>query len=175
MKRIIQDEEGSIIASVVLLISLSSVLLLGMTYIIKNQVIQYHNIKNAYEAKSMLEMSEFVVNERIEDESLKIGGMIRFSNGEVEVNISSDEQINMEARLTNGFTSSKHLPTTSSTQDESMDEQKEETSVDKEEEKNSDNKELSSQQLEDEISNKDLSKENNTPTEKSSEVSDEVP
>lgn len=159
MRRIIQDEEGSIIASVVLLITLSSVLLLGMTYIIKNQVIQYHNIKNAYETKSMLEMSEFVVNERIENNSLKTGGMIRFSNGEVEVNISPEEQINMEARLTNGFTSSKHLSTTSSTQEEeSVDEQKIETLEDKEEEKKSDNEESSSPQSADKISNKDLPK-----------------
>lgn len=144
MKNIIQDEEGSIIASVILLITLSSVLLLGMTQIVKNQVMQFHNIKNAYEAKSMLEMSEHIVSEGIENHSLKTGGTIRFSNGEVELSISPEEQLILEARLTNGFTSSKHLSNVFSTSEENeTDVQKEEPSRNKEEEKKSDSKEPS--------------------------------
>jgi len=110
MKKSIQNDEGSIIASVVLVITLSSVLLIGLTYILENQVTQYHNIKNVYEAKSMLEVSEHIVNEQTEKEPIVSGGELQFSNGEVQVEILSADQIKMNATLTNGFTSSRYIP-----------------------------------------------------------------
>jgi len=110
MKKFIQNDEGSIFASVVLIITLSAVLLMGLTNVLKNQVIQYHNIKNVYEAKSMIEMSEYIVNDQIKNESIETGGEIHFSSGDVQFIVVSKNKIKMDVTLTNGFTSSKYVP-----------------------------------------------------------------
>lgn len=98
------NDQGSILLSTFHLLFFMSFLILSLTSVIRNQVMQLQQISQAYEAKALIEVSELLLRERILWEEVETG-MVYFKQGSVEITKESDAEYVLVAKLSNGYTS----------------------------------------------------------------------
>jgi len=103
-----RSEEGSLLLSTFHLLFFVSFLILSLTGIIYNQMMQLQQFSQAYEAKALIEMSEAVLQDKLEWEDVE-KGTVYFTQGKVDIEKVSDTEYELSARLNNNYTSSQNV------------------------------------------------------------------
>lgn len=111
LKTLRTREEGSLLLSTFHLLFFVSFLILSLTGIVYNQLMQLQQISQAYEAKALIEVSEFLLQEKLEGEEVE-SATLHFSQGKVAISKDSDTAYSLVATMTNGYTSSQTLSVT---------------------------------------------------------------
>lgn len=102
------NESGSILLSTMILILFLSFLIPSLALNIHHQRIQYNQMIQSYEAKTMLTMTEQLMTEKMnqkQSDQLSLEGEIIFVNGSVTINETASDLYHLLAELDSGFTS----------------------------------------------------------------------
>ncbi|WP_091529036.1 hypothetical protein [Alkalibacterium subtropicum] len=102
-KKLRTNEEGSLLLSTFHLLLFISFLILSVTAIVNNQLMQLHQISQAYEAKALIEVSESLLKDRLVREEVE-AATLYFSQGHVEIIKETDTDYSLVAHLTNHYT-----------------------------------------------------------------------
>ncbi|GEK91354.1 hypothetical protein [Alkalibacterium kapii] len=108
VKKTIEQDEGSLLLSTFHLLFFISFLIISLTSIINNQLMQLQLVSRAYEAKAMIEVSQTLLRGKNEWENVETG-TIYFSQGEVTIEKKTAGEYELEAKLNNNYTSSQTI------------------------------------------------------------------
>ncbi|MDZ7834856.1 MAG: hypothetical protein U5K84_05495 [Alkalibacterium sp.] len=97
-------EEGSILLSTFHLLLFLTFLILALTTVVQNQVMQLRQISHSYEARALIALSEDRLKERLEWHEVETG-MIAYSTGNVEIIRESEKTYLLVATLNNSYAS----------------------------------------------------------------------
>lgn len=104
MKTKLTDESGSILISSLVFLMVISLLLSGLGMIIINESRQQEMIKDNYLAKTMIQKSYYILEERsLEDLSETSRDTVHFNHGKVLIQQVSDGYFTFTAELTNQY------------------------------------------------------------------------
>lgn len=102
----IRDQTASIILSSLSFLIVMSLMLAGLSVVIKNEAQQAEMLSNNYIAKAMISLSVQLINETASDD-INGFGRVTFNHGQVQVERIKDNQIRLTATLTNDYTFSQ--------------------------------------------------------------------
>lgn len=109
MRQTVRDnEEGSLLLSTFHLLFFISFLIVSLTGIVYNQMMQLQQISQAYEAKALIEVSKSMLREKAKWEDVETATLY-FSQGEVVIRKASDTEFILAAKLNNSYTSSQTI------------------------------------------------------------------
>lgn len=126
----IRSDEGSTLLSALMMLMFTSFLLLSSVTVLKHQMIQYRQTALSYEARTMIEMTEVLLNDDFDDDQ-SYPSEVRFSSGRTTVSRLTDTRFLIKAELNNQHTSQKTVelavkpvePSTPLKTDESIDDE----------------------------------------------------
>ncbi|WP_413527354.1 hypothetical protein [Marinilactibacillus psychrotolerans] len=95
-----KNEEGSILISTLLFVSVTAMLIGGISRVISTQITQLNQIHYSYEARSMISMTETILTKEFEDSQKLKNGKVKFNKGEVKISKQSDKRCLLEVSLT---------------------------------------------------------------------------
>ncbi|GEK88755.1 hypothetical protein SAMN04488100_10833 [Alkalibacterium putridalgicola] len=98
------SEEGSLLLSTFHLLLFISFLILSVTGVVYNQLMQLQQISQSYEAKALIEVSESMLKDRLVWEDVETATLY-FSQGHVEILKETDAEYSLVAYLNNRYTS----------------------------------------------------------------------
>jgi len=97
-------EEGSILLSTFHLLLFLTFLILALTTVVQNQVMQLRQISHSYEARALIALSEDKLREKLESQEVE-SGTIAYSTGNVEIIREAEKTYLLVATLNNSYTS----------------------------------------------------------------------
>ena len=99
-----KNENGSILISALLFISVSAIFVTGLAVIIQKQVSQLDQIQESYQVRSMLHIAESKLNQQLDQDPVSPNsGTIVFNKGRVTIEQQTDTQFELKAVLDSGF------------------------------------------------------------------------
>jgi len=107
MNKLFSNEKGSILVSVVLFMSVTSMMITGVSYLVKNQAIQFKQLQQSYEAKAAIAMSEELLMKKLEEGESVASGEIQFNSATVNIANMDQNKYEFTAQLKDGYTLSK--------------------------------------------------------------------
>lgn len=107
-KKLRTNEEGSLLLSTFHLLLFISFLILSVTGVVYNQLMQLQQISQAYEAKALIEVSESMLKDRRVWEDVETATLY-FSQGHVEIVKETDAEYLLVAYLNNRYTSQQRF------------------------------------------------------------------
>lgn len=98
-----RKEEGSILLSVLLFVSFSTFLVISVAAIVRTESYQLRLTQQAYEARSLLTISQYLLEEEWNNAEDITHGEIVFSHGKVEITKENDQFFTLTVSLDSGF------------------------------------------------------------------------
>lgn len=107
-----KKEEGTILISVLLFLSLSALLVNSAAAVTRNHVIQLRQTQESYYARSMIELTTTLLKDEMKSEGIVEEGEVTFSDGMVLVERISEDEYEITAFLNNDFSIKKSIKIT---------------------------------------------------------------
>ncbi|WP_208558639.1 competence type IV pilus minor pilin ComGG [Marinilactibacillus kalidii] len=104
-----KDEAGSILISALLFVAVSSLFLTGLASIVRTQAAQLTQIQHTYEAKSMIKLTENLLENSSKEREKSTKGIVFFENGRADWEKFSENQYNVKAILNNDYVISSRI------------------------------------------------------------------